>query len=268
LEHVRDALVKANASLDATASSPRVTRPSVVEVGPTKAPASWQPPAIQLKPRQMERARIVSYDMADEKHVAFNLLRTRVRGVLRERNWTSVAITSPTAHCGKTTVAINLAFSLARSPELRVVLVDLDLKKPNVAKTLGLEVTSSVGYYLRGNGPPEACFVSAAPNLTIALNRDRARDSSELLQSDRMNELLAFIRSRLKPDVILFDLPPMLPSDDAIAFLPKVDAALLVASAGITKVSEIQECEAQVSQMGKLLGVALNKSDVSEEAYY
>jgi Mrp family chromosome partitioning ATPase len=71
----------------------------------------------------------------------------------------------------------------------------------------------------------------------------------------------------LVPDVILFDLPPMLPSDDAMAMLPKIDGALLVAAAGVTKVPEIQSCEGQISQLGKLLGIALNKSDVAPEEY-
>jgi Mrp family chromosome partitioning ATPase len=144
----------------------------------------------------------------------------------------------------------------------------MDLKKPNVAKTLGLEVKSSVGQCLRGNEGLETCFVSPAPNLIIALNSDRARDSSELLQSDRMDEFIGFIKAKLTPDVILFDLPPMLASDDAIAFLPKVDAALLVAAAGTTKVSEIDECVTQVGQLGKRLGVALNKSASAGEEYY
>ena len=52
-----------------------------------------------------------------------------------------------------------------------------------------------------------------------------------------------------------------------MAMLPKIDGALLVAAAGVTKVPEIQSCEGQISQLGKLLGIALNKSDVAPEEY-
>ena len=52
-----------------------------------------------------------------------------------------------------------------------------------------------------------------------------------------------------------------------MAMLPKIDGALLVAAAGVTKVPEIQSCEGQISQLGKLLGIAPNKSDVAPEEY-
>ena len=133
--------------------------------------------------------------------------------------------------------------------------------------------TVSVSPYWFSTGRPNRCSrraqrpVSINLNFVIALNKDRISNSSELIQSPKLDEFVAFIRETLVPDVILFDLPPMLPSDDAMAMLPKIDGALLVAAAGVTKVPEIQSCEGQISQLGKLLGIALNKSDVAPEEY-
>ena len=70
----------------------------------------------------VERNRIVSFTMTDPSHVAFNVLRTKVQKALQDNGWKSLAITSPTAGCGKTTVAINLALSLARQPHCRTLL--------------------------------------------------------------------------------------------------------------------------------------------------
>ena len=68
--------------------------------------------------------------------------------------------------------------------------------------------------------------------------------------------------------MMIFDLPPMLSSDDAIAFLPRVDCSLLVIAAGTTTAIEVDECERQASAAGNYLGVVLNKCQSSLTEYY
>src|SRR5215510_11748796 len=70
---------------------------------------------------------------------SFDMLRTQVLQSMNPKNWQFLAITSPTAGCGKTVTAINLALSIARQPELSALLIDMDLPKPAVAKYLGLD---------------------------------------------------------------------------------------------------------------------------------
>jgi Mrp family chromosome partitioning ATPase len=264
LDYVREALDKAHASLDQGAR-PAAARPAG---GPAAAPPPWNPARVQLDPRHLERNRIVSFAMSDPNHVPFNHLRTRVRRIMEDSNWRTIGLTSPTPSCGKTMVGLNLALSLARGGDVRTVLVDLDFKRPSVARTLGLKPVATIGGYLRGAiTEPGDCFVQVGPTLFVGLNGVVAADSAELIQSARMAELLAFIHATIRPDVVLFDLPPMRSSDDALAFLPKIDAALLVVAAGQTTVSEVDECERQLSEQGKVLGVVLNKSEVSPKDY-
>jgi capsular exopolysaccharide synthesis family protein len=206
--------------------------------------------------------------MDDPAHISFNILRTRVQKLQQDRNWRNVVVTSPTAGCGKTMVAVNLAFSLARRPTGRTVLVDLDLRKPSIAKTLGVAPVGSIGQFLQGDGAAENCFVQVSSNLIVGLNADRTKQSSELVQSSRMGELLEFVADSFAPDVVLFDLPPMCSSDDALAFLPRVDAALLVVAAGATTAQELDECEYQLSHLDKLLGIVINKSEKDTRDYY
>ncbi|MGV8954718.1 MAG: hypothetical protein ACOH2M_26710, partial [Cypionkella sp.] len=66
--------------------------------------------------------------------VGFDILRTRLLHGLAEKGWRRIAVTSPTHGCGKSFVAINLALSLARRPSSRSVLLDLDLRHPEIAK--------------------------------------------------------------------------------------------------------------------------------------
>jgi Mrp family chromosome partitioning ATPase len=275
MEHIRAALLKADGSLgtaqnEKTASSSAMSTPEHARAAPLTRPQqpAWKPRQVMLETRHLEANRIVAATMDDPAHVSFNILRTRVQKLQYDRNWKNFVVTSPTPGCGKTMVAVNLAFSLARNPDCMTVLVDLDLKKPSVANTLGIAPSGSIGQFLQGDGGAEGCFVQVNPNLIVGLNANRTKQSSELVQSSRMGEMLDFIADSFAPDVVLFDLPPMRSSDDALAFLPRVDAALLVVASGTTTAPELDECEYQLSHLDKLLGIVINKSEKSTRDYY
>jgi protein-tyrosine kinase len=274
LDHVSEALKKAHASLEGQhrpsiergpvpISSTATARPEE----PTVAPR-WTAPEVTLNPKHLERHRVVSYEMADPSHVAFNMLRTRVRTAMKENNWRTIGVTSPNANCGKTLISVNLALSLARGTDDRVVLLDLDLKRPTVARILGVNGSGTVSRFLLGKAKADECFVQVAPSLTVGLNGGHLMESSELLQGPRFSELLSFVNSALAPDVIVFDLPPMGGSDDALALLPRLDTALLIAAAGHTTAAQIDECEQQLAEREKFLGLVLNKTETSGRPYY
>lgn len=275
MEHIKEALSKSKTSLDEKAVEPKGGTVRGAPEASTRdrqaAPAPslpWAPPQVRLDPKRMVRNRIVSFAMSHPDHVAFNLLRTRVRKILRDNRWKTLALTSPTPGCGKTVVALNLAFSLARATDVKIVLVDLDLKRPALARTLGLKAPGSIGRFLKGESDAEECFVAVGRNLVVGLNADHVPDSSELIHSERMAKLMAFINASLTPDIVLFDLPPLRTSDDALAFLPQIDAALLVVAAGTSTVSEIDECEKQINPLVEFVGVVLNKSEADSQEYY
>src|SRR5262245_24258111 len=88
--------------------------------------SSWSRLApFELDAGRLAKNRIVTTTRANRAHFAFDMLRTRVLQSLRQNKWTSVAITSPTAGCGKTVVSINLAFSLSNQKDSRTILADL-----------------------------------------------------------------------------------------------------------------------------------------------
>ena len=278
MDYIKEALVKAKATLDRppvrehreipAPLSSRSARAQPVQ----KPPQPWSPRQVNLNPRHLETQRMVSAATSDPSHVAFNVLRTRVRKALKDNGWKHLAITSPTPGCGKTMVALNLAFSLARTPDCRTVVMDLDLKKPAIARTLGISAPTSIGAYLEGNASLEQCersFVQVAENLIVGANSHAVAHSSEAIQGPSVTKLISSVVTNLSPDVIIFDLPPLRSSDDALAFLPLVDTCLLVVAAGVTKIAEADECERQISQLEKLLGVVLNKcGDYAGDYYY
>jgi protein-tyrosine kinase len=214
-----------------------------------------------LDPAHLESTRIVSYRKSDAAHVAFDLLRTRLQKVLKDNRWSRIAITSPTKGCGKTFVAANLALSLARQSDIRTILVDMDLKVPGMAQTLGLTTPSAIEWFLTGQTRPEAFLRRVGRNFAVGVNTERVRDSAELIKDERAAAALARMHEVFKPNAVIFDLPPMLISDDAIAFMPQVDCVLLVAASGQTSPAEIDECERLLGESTNFLGVLLNKCD-------
>ena len=216
----------------------------------------------------LERHKIVSYSMTDPAHVAMNILRTRLFQILTENAWKSIAITSPTASCGKTMVATNLAFSMARQTDCTTVLIDLDLKRSSVAKVLGVGARKSMGLYFKGEAELEECFIQADDNLFIGLNQHPIRNFSEMVADQRVKNLLPNIMEVLRPKVVIIDLPPMLSGDEVMAFMPRVDSGFLVAAAGKSTSREIAECETQLSTATNFLGVVLNKCPEQSTEYY
>src|SRR6185295_6238473 len=91
---------------------------------------------LSLNAARLESRRIISYDVADQRSKSFDVLRTQILQEMDRKQWQILAVTSPTAGCGKTLTAINLAMSIARQPERAALLVDMDLRKPQVARRL------------------------------------------------------------------------------------------------------------------------------------
>lgn len=216
-------------------------------------------PKLLLSPKRMRKARIVAFERSDPSHVAFDILRTRLRRSLKHNGWSSVAVTSPAANSGKTVVGLNLAFSLARQRECRTVLVDLDLRRPRVSEMLGIKDGKSIEHFLSGTHPLEEIFRSYGGNLAIACGRGPVSGSAEILHSLNTAKSIGEIKIKLSPDVIIYDLPPMLLSDDVMAFLPNVDCVLVVASAELTTRDQIERCIRELSEQTNVVGVVLNK---------
>jgi protein-tyrosine kinase len=215
----------------------------------------------------MARHRIITASRNDVAHTQFDRLRTNVLQLIRQHNWTSIAITSPTAGCGKTLVSLNLALSLANQADCRTLLVDLDLRRPQVANGLGLHQPPVIEEFLRGERDIQETFLRYGDNVAIAANAKPVKYAAELLQSAEVGRVLKTMRQKLKPNVILFDMPPMLANDDVVAFLPNVDSAILVVAAEATTTREADLCEKELAEKTNLLGVVLNKCRFTPDKY-
>jgi len=263
IEHIQMALAKARGE-STSLLSPTVERvsppPSHVrsaeQLPPAKIWSALRPAKVDA--RLAQKNRLVTIYRSDPAHVSFDILRTRMQQMMQRGGWKTVAITSPGPGCGKSSISLNLAFSLAHQSDFRVALVDLDLRRPSIARMLGMQNAPVLSEFLSGRAEIEDVFVRYGDNIAIAGNARAADLPAELLQSAPAATALAAIKRKLQPDLIIYDLPPFLDTDDVQGFLPNADCTVLIAAAELSTKSQIDECERQLAASSNLLGVVLN----------
>ena len=191
---------------------------------------------------------------------AFDILRTRISQAMAERGWRRIGITSPTHGCGKSFTAANLAMALARRPGSRTVLLDLDLRRPNLHSLFGITPTGALRDFLDGSQPMESLFLRVGKSLAIGFNGEAVPDAGDVLHSADTTEALSAMEVQLDPEITVMDLPPALVSDDVLAMKGKVDAVLLVVDGTQTTAKEVCACEALFESHMPLMGVVLNRA--------
>lgn len=272
MEKIQSAIAKARATR-AGVQSTGVAAPAAAErteapVLPVAISTRWAAmPEFDPDPAQLARNHIVAGTRGREA-TPFDLMRTRLLQQMRANDWHRVAITSPGPGCGKSTIALNLAMGLARQPELRIVLAEMDMRRPSLQRMLGLRGTQDFARVLEGLSPLSAQAVRIGENLAISTCHAPHRHSAELLHSPTVAEALDRIEEEYDPSISIFDLPPMFSSDDVMAVVGKMDCVLVIAAAESTRIKEIDRCERELAGQTNVLGVVLNKCRyVDEESY-
>lgn len=265
MEKIQAAIAKARAARGSTTDPaepgrPAATRPAITGLmTDARREELWsQLSEFRPDPERLERQRIVAMSGGREAN-PFDVLRTKLLQQMRANNWRRLAITSPSAACGKSTITLNLGLSLARQPEVHTVISEMDLRRPSLSTILGVKPSVGLGRVLEGRAPFEQSAVRIGANLAVAVNDGPVRNPAELLQSASVPAVIEDIERRYAPDLMLFDLPPMLVSDDAMAFMGQVDCVLLVAAAETTTIKEVDICESELASQTNVLGVILNK---------
>lgn len=276
MEKIKEALQKAKIS--ASETSKRVKRPVTSASADIAAEQVSEDSlnsiqyvntrTVELSPAHLEKNRIIAFNKNESSTWVFDTLRTQVLQKMQEHNWRTLAIVSATPASGKTFVAINLAISIASQPQKTVMLVDFDLRKPRVAKYLGIEGGLSLNDFLDNKAELSDVLVNPGlPRLVILPTMKPVDKPAETLSSARVNGLMDDISDRYDSRVVIYDLPPILNADDTLIMLRKVDCVLFVVGNGLVKESEIEEAMHHIPK-DKLLGVVLNKAEVSAESYY
>lgn len=206
----------------------------------------------------MERNRIVAHRTRSAEADVYRQLRTKVLQIMNASGHKTLAITSPHHNDGKTTVALNLGISIAFDLKQTVLLVDLDLRKPDLHHYLGIKPRAGLTDHILRGTPLNECLVRPPFKRTSLLPVRAALDrSSELLGSPKMIALAQELKARYPDRLIIYDMPPVLAQDDPIAFLPQVDAVLVVVRDGATSSYDMKRCLSALSN-ANVIGTVLN----------
>jgi polysaccharide biosynthesis transport protein len=179
-----------------------------------------------------------------------------------------IMVTSALPQEGKTTTSINCGVVLAQKG-VRVLLIDADLRRPSIHKTLGMGPRSGLSNVLTGSGTLDQTITRStiSPNLYILPAGTPPPNPAELLASGNMRDVLAQLREEY--DHIVVDTPPSLSVTDAVVLSPRADAVLLVIRSGQTTKQALRRARDILAQVNaKVVGVLLNAVDLSSPDYY
>ncbi len=179
-----------------------------------------------------------------------------------------IMVTSALPQEGKTTTSINCAIVLAQKG-VRVLLIDADLRRPSIHKTLGIGPRSGLSNVLTGSSTLDQSITRTAilPNLDVLTAGTPPPNPAELLASTYMRDLLTQLRERY--DHIVIDTPPSLSVTDAVVLSPRADAVVLVIRSGQTTKTALRRSRDILTQVNaKVVGVLLNAVDLSSPDYY
>jgi capsular exopolysaccharide synthesis family protein len=216
-------------------------------------------PIVDIDPRTLERHRVASAGEALDGD-AFRLLRTQLLMQMRQRGWQTLAVTSPNKGAGKTTISLNLAIGFAMELDYTALLVDADLRDPDLRHMLELPPGPGLADYLTGNAPLSALLIHPdLGNLVVLPGGSPVRHTSELMRSPVMADMIRELRERYPDRLIVFDVPPILSGADTLAISAYMDATILVVEERKTSREDLrQSCD--LLRQSNLLGVVLNKS--------
>lgn len=210
----------------------------------------------------------LSPPVEDENVIAMEqcrVLRARIWETMRNKQLKSLLITSAMPSEGKTLLSVNMAFALSQIENVRVLLIDADLRRPGAASFLGMMPDKGLNSFLKGSESFDDVCWTLNESLDFVPTQPVQEDSSELLHGQRMIDFLREAKQRY--DVIVMDAPPMFPIVDAQVLAPLVDAAVMVVRAGQTSF-DLSRQGADLLK-GKLIGSILNGAETGKKtAYY
>ncbi len=179
-----------------------------------------------------------------------------------------IIVTSALPQEGKSTTSISCANVLAQKGT-RVLLIDADLRRPSIHKTLGMGPRSGLSSVLTGSATLEQVITRSPslPNVFVLPAGTPPPNPAELLASTQMRDLLEQLRGQY--DHIVIDTPPTLSVTDAVVLSPRADAIVLVIRSGQTTKQALRRSRDLLMQVNaKVSGVLLNAVDLSSPDYY
>ena len=196
----------------------------------------------------------------------FRFLAVRLRQLRQSRPLKKVLITSSIPEEGKSTVAANLACTLGRRKPQKTLLLEGDLRRPNIAAQFGLSNLPGLCEWLSGETPTINIYRLEGLGVWLLPAGTTPQNPLELMQSGRLAALMEQLEGWF--DWIVIDSPPVLPLADTSLWSRLADGILLVTRKGTTQKQQLQR-GLETIEKSKLLGALMNSSsNASHSDYY
>jgi capsular exopolysaccharide synthesis family protein len=223
----------------------------------------------QFERKDFENIFVVQNDPKSPISEAYRSLRTNIKFSSLDKPIKTLLITSPIPEAGKSSVAINLALTMAQDKN-KVILIDADLRKPTIHKIFKQDNKIGLTNILVEDKKIKEVMRKMSdvdPNLYFIPSGPIPPNPSELLGSNRMKELLKELQEQA--DFVIFDSPPVIAVTDALVLATQVDGVVLVLDFGeVTRDAAKQTKELLEKVKANILGVVLNKIDMEKEGQY
>ena len=176
-------------------------------------------------------------------------------------------LTSSVPSEGKSFISSNLALSFAANGE-KVLLLDGDLRLPNVAKSLQLENEYGVLDYINGDSEIENCIIKEVyPNFDVLPSGGKAKNPTATLNNSKFESMLLMLRDNY--DKIIIDSPPLAAVSDSLNIVPLVDAVIYVIKYDSVKKTLVNSCVRRLwESKTPVLGAVLNNVAAGLSSYY
>jgi len=237
-------------------------------VKPEPADAEAYTSAKVLSPALAANARLVC--LTDQGSLAaekFRVLGLKLRNLRERRKLKRIVITSSLPEEGKSLTAANLALNQSRSKVLKTVLIDGDLRRPELANRFGFNRSlAGLSEVLRGERQlSEVVYKLEGSALRFIPTGVTPENPIELMQSERLSQLLEQLETVF--DWIIIDTPPAVPLADTALWMKLADGVLLVTREGVCEKKQLERTVEFIDRP-KMLGVVINSCDNNEQNYY
>lgn len=234
-------------------------------------PAAEAPelPRLALDRPRLRARKVILPDETSVAAHAYRMLRAQMLQRARAGGLATFGIVSSTSGEGKTLTAINLAMSLAADPNQCVTLVDLDLRRPSVAATLGIAPPLGLESWLAGGQPVSSVHyaLEGMERLSVVPTLAPVVGASEVLADSRIRDLVEGLRATDGRRLLIVDLPPALLSDHVLTVSSLIDGFVLVVTEGKTRRGDVERVFELLGRE-RIVGTVLNRSSESEQRAY
>ena len=192
---------------------------------------------------------------------AVRIMGTQVLKRMEENGWSSIMVASPRTKAGTTTMTLNLGLSIARQIDYTVLTVDANLRTGLVHEYFGFPQQKGLSDYLSGDLELQNVLVNprGVGHFVILPSGTPASNAPELLRSPKMASLTSELTSRYPKRIIIFDVPSVLDTAEALSLASYVDCVLLVVEDDETKQTDLNATIEMLSD-ANIIGTVLNKA--------